>query len=115
MKSFAQKLFGKDARYKFRHFFSIMIPILVTQSAIMGMNFFDTVMSGRAGAEQLAGTSIGTNLWMPVFTTINGILIAATPLTASLAYAMTGFFLAMIYGPMTKVVAENTEPLHAVR
>lgn len=73
MKSFAQKLFGKDARYKFRHFFSIMIPILVTQSAIMGMNFFDTVMSGRAGAEQLAGTSIGTNLWMPVFTTINGI------------------------------------------
>ncbi len=84
MKSFAQKLFGKDARYKFRHFFSIMIPILVTQSAIMGMNFFDTVMSGRAGAEQLAGTSIGTNLWMPVFTTINGILIAATPLTAHL-------------------------------
>ncbi|MBQ2141462.1 MAG: MATE family efflux transporter, partial [Acidaminococcaceae bacterium] len=84
MKSFAQKIFGKDARYKFRHFFSIMIPILVTQSAIMGMNFFDTVMSGRAGAEQLAGTSIGTNLWMPVFTTINGILIAATPLTAHL-------------------------------
>ena len=36
MKSFAQKIFGKDARYKFRHFFSIMIAILVTQSAIMG-------------------------------------------------------------------------------
>ena len=84
MRSFAQKLFGDDARYKFRHFFSIMVPILVTQTAIMGMNFFDTVMSGRAGAEQLAGTSIGTNLWMPVFTTINGILIAATPLTAHL-------------------------------
>ena len=38
-----------------------------------------------------------------------------TPVVAPLAYGMTGFFLSMIYGPMTKVVAENTEPLHAVR
>jgi OPA family glycerol-3-phosphate transporter-like MFS transporter len=30
-------------------------------------------------------------------------------------YAMSGFFLSMIYGPMTKVVAENTEPNYAVR
>lgn len=32
-----------------------------------------------------------------------------------LVYGMTGFFLSMIYGPMTKVVAENTEPLYATR
>lgn len=82
--SYTQKLFGTDAEGKFRHFFSIMLPILITQTAIMGMNFFDTIMSGHAGAEQLAGTSIGGNLWMPIFTTINGILIAATPLTAHL-------------------------------
>ena len=30
-------------------------------------------------------------------------------------YGLTGFFLAMIYGPMTKVVAENTEPIYATR
>lgn len=30
-------------------------------------------------------------------------------------YGMTGFFLSMIYGPMTKVVAENTEPIYATR
>lgn len=30
-------------------------------------------------------------------------------------YAMSGFFLSMIYGPMTKVVAENTEPNYTVR
>ena len=34
---------------------------------------------------------------------------------ASVVYGMTGYFLSMIYGPMTKTVAENTEPLHAVR
>ncbi len=34
---------------------------------------------------------------------------------APFLYGLTGFFLAMIYGPMTKVVAENTEPNHATR
>ncbi len=37
------------------------------------------------------------------------------PLAAGLAYGMMGFFLSMIYGPMTKVVAENTEPAYATR
>lgn len=37
------------------------------------------------------------------------------PTAAMLVYGMTGFFLSMIYGPMTKVVAENVEPLHATR
>ena len=33
----------------------------------------------------------------------------------TIAYGMTGFFLAMIFGPITKVVAENTEPKYATR
>lgn len=32
-----------------------------------------------------------------------------------ISYGMTGFFLSMIYAPMTKLVAENTEPIHAAR
>lgn len=32
-----------------------------------------------------------------------------------IAYGATGFFLSMIYGPMTKVIAENTEPIYATR
>ena len=39
----------------------------------------------------------------------------ANEAVAMMAYAVTGFFLAMIYAPMTKVVAENTEPVHATR
>ena len=39
----------------------------------------------------------------------------ATPTVAVFIYAFTGYFLAMIYGPMTKVVSENTEPIHATR
>ena len=41
--------------------------------------------------------------------------ISLFPEASTLIYAMTGFFLSMIYGPMTKVVSENTEPLHATR
>ena len=37
------------------------------------------------------------------------------PTLAMLIFSLSGFFLSMIYGPMTKVVSENTEPLHAVR
>ena len=36
-------------------------------------------------------------------------------LAAQISYGATGFFLAMIYGPMTKVVAENLEPIYATR
>ena len=42
-------------------------------------------------------------------------VVAATPTLAMIAYGFTGFFLSMIYGPMTKVVSENTEPIHATR
>ena len=38
-----------------------------------------------------------------------------SPTLALVTYGATGFFLSMIYAPMTKVVSENTEPLHAVR
>lgn len=34
---------------------------------------------------------------------------------AYFAYGSAGFFMAMIYGPMTKVVSENAEPLYASR
>lgn len=42
-------------------------------------------------------------------------LVTATPAVAIIAYGLSGVFLAMIYGPLTKVVAENTEPIYATR
>ncbi len=40
---------------------------------------------------------------------------AQTPQIAYIAYGATGFFLSMIYGPMTKMVAENVSPLYVAR
>ncbi|MBQ4316952.1 MAG: MFS transporter, partial [Clostridia bacterium] len=41
--------------------------------------------------------------------------VPATPFWSFFAYSICGFFLSMIYAPMTKVVAESLEPIHATR
>lgn len=42
-------------------------------------------------------------------------LLSHSVATTYIAYGAAGFFLSMIYAPMTKMVAENTEPLHTTR
>ena len=37
------------------------------------------------------------------------------PIFSCIAYGLTGIFLSMIFGPITKLVAENTEPIYAPR
>lgn len=69
---------------KLKLFTYLLIPILITQVSMYLMNFFDTVMSGHAGATDLAGVAIGSSLWTPVFTGINGIILAITPIIAQL-------------------------------
>ena len=55
-------LVDENFKQRLRRLFSVMIPILITQTAIMAMNFFDSSMSGHAGTVDLAGTSIGGNI-----------------------------------------------------
>ena len=47
------KLFQKEQRDKIRRLLSIMLPIIGTQIAIIGMYFFDASMSGQAGDEEV--------------------------------------------------------------
>lgn len=96
---------------KLQLFIFILYPILVTQVAFCAINFFDTTMSGHAGRNDLAGVAIGSNLWMPVFTAINGVLMAVTPSLAQLhgakqqsqvPYTVTqGLYLALLLGVAT--------------
>jgi len=71
-------------KQKLRLFVIILFPIFITQISLNLMNFFDTVMSGQAGAQDLAGVAIGSSLWVPVFTGINGIILAITPIVGQL-------------------------------
>lgn len=65
-------------------FIKILIPILVTQVGLYLMNFFDTIMAGRAGANDLAGVAIGSSLWVPILTGVTGILMAIPPIVSQL-------------------------------
>lgn len=67
---------------KVKVFFMIFFPILVTQVSFYLISFFDTVMSGRAGAVDLAGVGVGSSLWTPVYTGVSGIILAVAPIVA---------------------------------
>jgi len=62
----------------------ILWPILVTQLGLYAMNLTDTIMSGWVSKQDLAGVAIGSSLWMPIITGINGILLAVTPIVSQM-------------------------------
>lgn len=102
------ELLQKENREKLHTLIALMLPILGTQLANMGMGFFDASMSGQAGNVDLAGAAIGSNLWAPLHTGFGGILMAGTALTANalgagdkpkiLQILVHGLFLALVFG-----------------
>lgn len=73
------------------------------------------LINGMMGDKIKARYMIGFGLLLASICNLVFPYIVHLPKSACLAYGMSGFFLSMIYGPMTKVVAENTEPVYAVR
>ncbi|WP_110927831.1 MATE family efflux transporter [Bacillus massiliglaciei] len=69
---------------------SILFPILITQVGLYLMTFFDVMMSGQYSTEDVAGVSIGSSLWTPVYTGLSGILIGLTPIVSQLIGAGKG-------------------------
>ncbi|MET3574890.1 MATE family efflux transporter [Bhargavaea ullalensis] len=60
----------------------IVFPILVTQVAMYMITFFDILMTGRYDSIHLAGVTIGSSFWNPVYTGLAGILLSVTPIVA---------------------------------
>lgn len=73
------------------------------------------LINGVIGDKIKAKYMIGVGLAMAGVTNLVFTATATIPFASYIAYGATGFFLAMIYGPMTKLVAENTEPIYATR
>lgn len=60
----------------------IVMPILITQVALYLVTFFDILMTGRYDTYHLAGVTIGSSFWVPVYTGLAGILMGLTPIIA---------------------------------
>lgn len=76
---------------------------------------FGQLINGAIGDKIKAKYMISLGL---IVAGISNSLLATTATSktaAVITYGVAGFFLSMIYGPMTKVVAENTLPVYATR
>lgn len=69
---------------KIAQLWHLFLPILITQLAMLLMNFFDTTMSGHFSKADLAGVAIGASLWFPVSTGLGTVLQAVTPIISHL-------------------------------
>ncbi len=73
-------------RHSFRHEIKQLLalgsPIIVTQLAQAAMGFVDTLVAGQYSTLDLAAVALGSSIWLPLFLTCTGLLMATTPLVA---------------------------------
>ncbi|AOV07696.1 MATE family efflux transporter [Sporosarcina ureilytica] len=70
------------SKNKSKNMVRVITPILITQIAMYMISFFDILMTGRYDTYHLAGVTIGSSFWVPVYTGLAGILMALTPIIA---------------------------------
>ena len=73
------------------------------------------LINGWLGDKLKARYMISLGLLLAGITNAVYPFIAHIDFVSLLVYGLTGFFLSFIYGPMTKVISENTELIHATR
>lgn len=73
------------------------------------------LINGIIGDKVKATWMMTLGLGLAGFTTLIFPLVINDVLGATIVYALTGFFLSMIYAPMTKVISENMEEYMATR
>lgn len=73
------------------------------------------LINGTIGNKIKARYMICSGVTLAAISIIVFLQLMDTPAAARIAYGFTGFFLSMIFGPLTKLVAENTNPIHTPR
>ena len=74
------------------------------------------LINGAIGDKIKAKYMISIGLFMAGITNwLFSYFVETSQNMALVAYGFTGFFLSMIYGPMTKIVSENTDPMYTTR
>lgn len=91
---------------------------MIAQLAQTAMGFVDTLMAGRASAQELAAVALGTSIWIPLYLACQGVLMATTPLVANQVGANRpeqtartlhkGFAVAFILSLLSLLVLANT-------
>jgi multidrug resistance protein, MATE family len=70
------------SRFEARTLLKLCGPIVLAQLTQTLMYFVDTVMAGRYSAVDMAAIAVASGLWFPVVMTLQGLLLALTPIVA---------------------------------
>lgn len=70
------------SRFEARTIFKLSGPIVLAQLTQTLMYFVDTVMAGRVSATDMAAIAVASGLWLPIMLTLQGLLLALTPIIA---------------------------------
>lgn len=69
---------------KFKLFLRVYIPMFITQLALIGGNFVAVFMTGQYSTSDLAGMSMGFNIWITWYTATLGIIYGITPIISNM-------------------------------
>lgn len=96
-------------------------PILIAQLAQMANGVIDTLMAGRASADDLSGVAIGYSVWVPIFLFVLGVLNAQQPIISGLngarqyerimPVAWHGIYFAVVASIAAMIALNNIAPL----
>ena len=72
------------SRKRLAEIYDLAWPVLIAQLATMAYAVVDSIMTGRAGTDDLAAVGIGASIYFSVFVALTGVLLAVSPTVAHL-------------------------------
>ena len=75
---------GKNIKERGKIFIKLLLPVLIYQIISYSSGMIGTFMAGHYSPTDLAGVSMGVNIWNPVMYTLNAIVLAIVPIVSHL-------------------------------
>lgn len=75
---------GKNIKERSKIFIKLLLPVLIYQVISYSSGMIGTFMAGHYSPTDLAGVSMGVNIWNPVMYTLNAIVLAIVPIVSHL-------------------------------
>ena len=112
----------RSAPAEFRRLGVLAVPIVIAQLSHMGMGVADAIMAGRLSATDLAGVTLGGNIYWPMMLLMSGIVMAVTPSVSQLngagrvaeagAVVRQALWIAVCGGLLLTVLLRHAEPVY---
>ncbi len=107
-----------------RNLWQLAWPVFIGQLAVMLTGVMDTVMAGQLPAAELAAVGVGSSIFISIFVTLMGVLIALSPICARLFGAgehsaigeqvRQSMWLALALSGLCALLLQHPEPLLAL-